>query len=189
MSLTYDQLRTAVDGGAAGIRARTDLEPLGGLGTKVFPPTYSVATNAETKYAVETRTVVAADGTRHDVIDRVVLDSVSSQANRVEEALLEAITAGDLTAPVTAVDFAGAGLAGLDLITDYEAPHRIFDALLRDSFDGDGLFRNGPVGRAITEATTRNAAAIFHHSPHTLVLGGWDSTGPKGGRGRSTSGP
>lgn len=183
MSLTYDQLRGAVDGGAVGIRANIELEPLGGSGAKVFPPTYSVENRAETKYAVETRTVVAPDGTSTDVVDRVVLDSVSSQANRIEEALLDAYGAGDLAVPVTAVDFAAAGLAGLDRITDYEAPHRIFDALLRDSFDGDELFRNGPVGKAITEATARNAAAVFHHSPHTLLLGGWDSTGPKGGRG------
>jgi CRISPR-associated protein Csb1 len=54
---------------------------------------------------------------------------------------------------------------------------------LRDSFDGADLFRHGPTGRAITEATNRNASALFHHSPHTLVFGGWDSTGPKGGRG------
>ncbi len=183
MSLTYDDLRSAVDGTAVGIRAHIELEPLGGAGTKVFPPTYSVGPSAETKYAVETRTVVAPSGMRSEVIDRVVLDSVSSQANRIEEALLDAITAGSLEAPVTAVDFGAAGLAGLGRITDYEAPHRIFDALLRDSFDGDDLFRNGPSGRAVTEASSRNAAAMFHHSPHTLVLGGWDSTGPKGGRG------
>jgi CRISPR-associated protein Csb1 len=183
MSLTYDQLRAAVDSGAVGIRARTELEPLGGAGTKVFPPTYSPESNAETKYAVELRTVVAPDGKVTELVDRVVLDSVSSQANRIEEALLDAITAGDLAAPVTAVDFGAAGLAGLDRITDYEAPHRIFDALLRDSFDAENLFRNGAAGRAITEASSRNAAALFHYSPHTLVLGGWDSTGPKGGRG------
>lgn len=183
MTISYSQLRDAVDGGAVGIRARTDLEPLGGTGSKVFPPTYSVADNAQTRYAVEERVVVGPDGTRSKVVDRVVLDSVSSQANRIEEALLEAIRAGDLFAPVTTVDFGGAGLAGIDQITDYDAPHRIFDALLRDSFDGDDLFRNGTAGRAITEASSRNAAAVFHHSPHTLVLGGWDSTGPKGGRG------
>jgi CRISPR-associated protein Csb1 len=183
MSLTYDQLRAAVDGGAVGVRAHIELEPLGGTGTKVFPPTYSVERSATTQYAVEVRKVVGADGRMVEVADRVVLDSVSSQANRIEEALLDAITSGDLAAPVTAVDFGAAGLAGLDRITDYDAPHRIFDALLRDSFDGDDLFRNGPTGRAITEASSRNAAALFHHSPHTLVLGGWDSTGPKGGRG------
>lgn len=183
MSLTYDQLRAAVDGGAVGVRARIELEPLGGAGSKVFPPTYSPENNAETRYAVEGPKVRRPDGRYEIVPERVVLDSVSSQANRIEEALLDAITAGDLAAPVTAVDFAGAGLAGLDRITDYEAPHRIFDALLRDSLDGDDLFRNRPVGRSITEATARNAAALFHHSPHTLLLGGWDSTGPKGGRG------
>jgi CRISPR-associated protein Csb1 len=45
------------------------------------------------------------------------------------------------------------------------------------------LFRNGPTGRAITESQSRDAAAVFHHSPHTLVFGGWDSTGPRGGLG------
>ena len=29
----------------------------------------------------------------------------------------------------------------------------------------------------------RDAAALYHHSPHTLVFGGWDSTGPRGARG------
>lgn len=181
--ITYSQLRDAVGGGAAGIRARIELEPLGGPGSKVFPPTYSVADNAQTKYAVEERVVIGSDGARTTITDRVVLDSVSSQANRIEEALLDAIRSSSLAAPVTSVDFSAAGLTGIDQITDYDAPHRIFDALLRDSFDGDDLFRSGPAGRAITEASSRNAAALFHHSPHTLVLGGWDSTGPKGGRG------
>ena len=86
--------------------------------------------------------------------------------------------------PVTSVDFTQApNLVGLDRISDYEAPHRIFDALLRDSYDGEQLFRNGRVGRAITEARPRDAAALYHHSPHTLVFGGWDSTGPRGGLG------
>ncbi|MGH3267050.1 MAG: type I-G CRISPR-associated protein Cas7, partial [Trebonia sp.] len=61
--------------------------------------------------------------------------------------------------------------------------HRIFDSLLRDSYDGEDLFRNGAVGRAITGAKPRDAAALYHHSPHTLVFGGWDSTGPRGGLG------
>jgi CRISPR-associated protein Csb1 len=74
-------------------------------------------------------------------------------------------------------------LAGFDRISDYEAPHRIFDALLRDSYDGEHLFRNGPAGIAITEARPRDAAGLYHHSPHTLVFGGWDSTGPRGGLG------
>ena len=210
MSLTYDELRAGVAGAAVGIRCRTVLQPLGGRGDKVFPPTYGVPDNAETRYATEERyippengdsgsgsqavtpgsvasqasRVPSEDGGSGSVSRSVVLDSVASQANRLELALLEAIRQGDLAAPVTSVDFRPIPeLAGLDRISDYEAPHRIFDALLRDSYDGEHLFRNSPAGRAITGARPRDAAALYHHSPHTLVFGGWDSTGPRGARG------
>jgi CRISPR-associated protein Csb1 len=179
MSLGYQELRDGVAGGAVGVRCRTVLQPLGGPGDKVFPPTYAVAESAETKYAIEQRRMPGTG----EVVQSVVLDSVASQANRLELALLDAIRSGELAAPVTSVDFGASGLAGLDKISDYEAPHRIFDALLRDSFDGDQLFRNGAVGRAITEARPRDAAAIYFHSPHVLLFGGWDSTGPRGGAG------
>lgn len=181
MSLNYDHLYEAVTGGSVGFRARLELEPLGGPGDKIFPPTYGTPESAETRYAVEERTLPGPEGPT--TVLSVVLHSVAGQANHQEGALLDAVRSGVLTAPVTSVDFAGRGLFGIDRISDYEAPHRIFDALLRDSFDGDDLFRHGPTGRAITEATSRNASALFHHSPHTLVFGGWDSTGPKGGRG------
>jgi CRISPR-associated protein Csb1 len=182
MSLTYGELRGGV-GDAVGVRCRTVLQPLGGLGDKVFPPTYGVPDNAETKYATERRRIPNADGSGDEAVRSVVLDSVASQANRLELALLDAIRRGDLLAPVTAVDFTQSGLTGIDKISDYEAPHRIFDALLRDGYDGEHLFRNGAIGRAITQARPRDAAALYHHSPHTLVFGGWDSTGPRGGAG------
>lgn len=181
MPLTYEQLRTAVTGDTAGARSTISLEPLGGPDDKVFPPTYGVG-ERELRYAVEKRVVTDGDGVKATV-ESVVLDSVASQANRLELALLESIRHGELAAPVTAVNFAAHGLYGIDRISDYEAPHRIFDALLRDSFDGDALFRDGEVGRAITDAVPRNATALLRNSPHTLVFGGWDSTGPKGGRG------
>ncbi|MGH3299222.1 MAG: type I-G CRISPR-associated RAMP protein Csb1/Cas7g [Trebonia sp.] len=183
MAISYSELRDGVAGAAVGIRCRTELQPLGGAGDKVFPPTYAPDSDARTKYALEERLVPSADGATSEVVQAVVLDSVASQANRFELALLEAIRRGDLAMPVTSVDFAGSGLAGLDKVSDYEAPHRIFDSLLRDSYDGENLFRNGAVGRAITGAKPRDAAALYHHSPHTLVFGGWDSTGPRGGHG------
>jgi CRISPR-associated protein Csb1 len=184
MALTYEELRSDVAGGAVGIRCRTVLEPLGGPGDKVFPPTYGVPENAETKYATENRYVPSEGGSAGAVVPSVVLDSVASQANRLELALLGAIRRGELAAPVTSVDFRPVdGLAGLDRISDYEASHRIFDALLRDSYDGEHLFRNGVAGIAVTGARPRDAAGLYHHSPHTLVFGGWDSTGPRGGLG------
>lgn len=183
MALTYGELREGVEGGAVGVRCRIALQPLGGPADKVFPPTYGVPDSAETKYATEKRRLPGSDGGAGMVVQSVVLDSVASQANRLELALLDAIRGGELAAPVTSVDFTHSGLTGVYKISDYEAPHRIFDALLRDSFDGDQLFRNGPVGRAITGARPRDAAALYYHSPHTLVFGGWDSTGPRGGLG------
>lgn len=183
MSLTYGDLRDGVAGQAVGVRCRTRLQPLGGPGDKVFPPTYGDSGNAQTRYAIEDRYAPSPESTSGSVSQSVVLDSVASQANRLELALLDAIRRGDLPLPVTSVDFRSSGLIGIDRISDYEAPHRIFDALLRDSYDGEHLFRNGPVGRAITEARPRNAVGLYYHSPHTLVFGGWDSTGPRGGLG------
>jgi CRISPR-associated protein Csb1 len=184
MSLTYDELHAGVAGDTVGIRCRTVLQPLGGQSDKVFPPTYGILDNPETRYAIEERYVPSENGGSGSVSRAVVLDSVASQANRLELALLDAIRRGDLAAPVTSVDFRPVPeLAGLDRISDYEAPHRIFDALLRDSYDQEHLFRNGPTGRAITDARPRDAAGLYYHSPHTLVFGGWDSTGPRGGQG------
>jgi CRISPR-associated protein Csb1 len=181
MSITYSELREGVAGKIAGIRAHNVLEPLGGPRDKVFPPTYGVPDSAPTRYAIEKRITAGETG---GAVESVVLDSVASQANRFELALLGAIRRGEAQIPVTSADFRSVhGLEGMDRISDYDAPHRIFDALLRDSYDGDYLFRHGPTGSAITEARPGNAAAIYHHSPHTLVFGGWDSTGPRGGLG------
>lgn len=183
MPLTFSELRDGVAGDVVGIRSRNVLEPLGGASDKVFPPTYGVADSAETKYATEKRRV-QENGANGEGVQSVVLDSVASQANRFELALLDAIRNGELSVPVTSVDFRPiSDLSGLDRISDYEASHRIFDALLRDSYDGDQLFRYGPAGKAVTLARPRDAAGLYHHSPHTLVFGGWDSTGPRGGLG------
>ena len=105
MSLRYRDLLSAVAGGAVGVRSRVELEPLGGAGDKVFPPTYGVPDNARTRYAVEKRVVINADGSMSSSVDSVVLDSVASQANLFELTLLDAIYAKLLATPVTAVDF------------------------------------------------------------------------------------
>jgi CRISPR-associated protein Csb1 len=81
MSLTYDQLLAFVRT-HAGIRAVTALEPLGGPGTKVFPPTYGVDDPAPvTRYAVEERIITDAEGGETRVVESVVLNSVAAQAH------------------------------------------------------------------------------------------------------------
>ena len=88
--------------------------------------------------------------------------------------------------PVIGVDFSGdKELADLGSVTSLQAPHRIADAILRDSTSSDGktLFRDMPEGRAFTEATVKDATAVYRLCPTALVFGVWDSTGPKGGMG------
>jgi CRISPR-associated protein Csb1 len=97
-TLTLDDLTIAVGGSAAAVRAVARLEPAGGTGDKVFPPTYMKEGQAKTRYACEQRRV---DGR---LVDTVLLDSVASQANRMEEALLEGWRAKELHFPVVWVD-------------------------------------------------------------------------------------
>lgn len=178
MTISLAELTDAVGGGAAGVRIVADLEPLGGDFQKVFPPTYG-ADSTGNKYPVELR----RSGNGQEVVS-VVLNSVAAQANLHELALLEAVRDGELPLPTTVADFTkDPATAGYGRISDLEAPHRIADAIFRDSLDGDVLFRLGGAGRAVTDATPRNAAGIAHHAPAALLFGLWDSTGPRGGRG------
>jgi CRISPR-associated protein Csb1 len=118
-------------------------------------------------------------------VSTVLLDSVASQANRMEEALLEAFRRGELNLPVVEVDFTSSpAVADLDRITSLNAPHRIADALLRDSIDAQGRpFRQTPIGMACTDARPNHATGMYVYCPTALVFGVWDSTGPKGGLG------
>ncbi len=83
--LTLDRLKDAVEGSAAAFRCRRRLQPAGGEGDKVFPPTFAGAV-----YAIEQRRVPGRDAP----VICVLLDSVQSQANRMELALQDAIDGG-----------------------------------------------------------------------------------------------
>src|SRR5882672_6429990 len=147
--LTLDILRDAVTGTAAAFRCVTKYQPAGGPGEKVFPPTYVGGV-----YAMEQRRI---DGV---VVPCVLLDSVQSQANRMEEALLRAYEEGQLRFPLMAVDFSrredGSAqndmkIARIGRITTLDAPHRIADAIFRDSVLDNGTvipFRESREGRA-----------------------------------------
>ena len=178
--LTFERLRDAVAGDTVALRSRTTLQPAGGEGDKVFPPSYAVDGRADHKYAVEERQVGGSD----KVSVTVLLDSVASQANRAELALLDGWERGELVLPVPYVDFSDdGGATDYEKLTVLEAPHRFADAIFRDSLFEGTLFRLSEVGRAITDATPRNATDLFCYSPTSLLFGMWDSTGPKGGLG------
>ncbi len=87
--------------------------------------------------------------------------------------------------PVPYVDFSTeqGEFDDIGRLTVLEAPHRLADAIFRDSLLDGTLFRLSEVGRAITNAQLRNATALFRYAPTALLFGQWDSTGPKGGLG------
>lgn len=172
--LALAALHSAVSGSAAAFRSRTRLQPAGGEGDKVFPPTYAGAV-----YAKEERQI---NGLK---VPCVLLDSVQAQANRLEEALQRAIDSGRLKdVPVLNVDFTGLGLLDeVGRISSLEAPHRIADAILRDSLHAGQPFRKSELGKSLDQASLQNATPLYKLCPTALIFGLWDSTGPKGGLG------
>ena len=172
--LDFVSLKKAVTENAAAFRSRTRLQPAGGEGDKVFPPTYAGAV-----YAKEDRQINGAK------VPCVLLDSVQAQANRLEEALQRALDSGTLKSiPVLNVDFTGIGLLDeVGRVSSLEAPHRIADAILRDSLHNGQSFRKSELGKSLDQASLQNATPLYKLCPTALIFGLWDSTGPKGGLG------
>ncbi len=183
--LTLEALQRATTRASA-IRAVLTLQPAAGKGAKVFPSTYGASQDGrdkdrfgETKYAVEERRV---DGR---TVACALLDSVASQANRMEQALLAGWERGEFDFPVLQVDFTEADLPErIGVISALDAPHRVYDAIFRDSVDAGGvLFRYTDAGKQLTAASPRDATALYQYCPTALIFGAWDSTGPRGGMG------
>lgn len=164
MNLNLEQLRTAIAGNTAAIRRKIHLMPAEGPGGKIFPPTHVGGI-----YAWEQRRL--ADG---KTVNTVLLDSVQSQANRMEQALLRAYQAGQLKLPMIQMDFSER-FPDVGIITTLDAPHRIADAIFRESKFEERRFRDSEIGQAFISSTTRNATGLFRYCPHALIFGVWDS--------------
>jgi CRISPR-associated protein Csb1 len=82
------------------------------------------------------------------------------------------------------VDFTGLGLLDeVGRVSSLEAPHRIADAILRDSLHDGHPFRKSELGKSLDQASLQNATPLYKLCPTALIFGLWDSTGPKGGLG------
>jgi CRISPR-associated protein Csb1 len=156
--LTLKHLRDTVGGSAAAFRCRRRFQPAGGEGDKVFPPTF-----AGKVYAVEQRHVPG----RVEPAVCVLLDSVQSQANRMELALQEALDEGKIKIPVLEVDFTEYGPTGD--IEDDEKKGRLLDAVGKVS---SLRFRIGL--QTLSCATARSEASILENQkrerPSTLSV-------------------
>lgn len=174
-TLTFEVLKEAVAGGSAAFRCRTKLGAIGEDGDKVFPSTYAGGV-----YAVEDRRIEGR------VVRCVVLDSVQSQANRMEELLQEAFLPNwreipkDGTPPTCDLPIVAVHVGRHGWITSLTAPHRIHDAILRDCELNGTRFRDTPTGQAIVAARLHNATAFYRFCPTSLLFGTWDSTAGEG---------
>jgi len=183
-SWSFEELRSAVAGTACALRCRAKLQPAGGEGTKVFPPTYAGAV-----YAVEQRRLPGRD----EPVTCVLLDSAQSQANRMEAALQQAVDEGRIQLPLIEVDFSEANQKLLkpidDRVTSLTVPHRLADAILRDSLltdDGDDrgkLFRDSSLAERWRRSSPANATAIYELCPTALLFGVWGAPEKPGGLG------
>lgn len=174
MKIDLQTLKDAVGGTAAAFRSVTDYQPAGGPGDKIFPPTYEGG-----KYATEER----INPETGEIRPCVLLDSVQSQANRMELALLQAHRDEKVKLPLLITRFNQPVLLKKFSVSSLEAPHRIADALFRDSLLGEKMFRKSSKGAILDNAGIQNATGLFGLCPTSLIFGLWDSTGPRGGLG------
>jgi CRISPR-associated protein Csb1 len=176
MTLTAARLRAAVDGNASAVRILTRLAPAGGEGDKVFPPTYKHPDDDRAMYAVETRRIGGRE------VRTVLLDSVASQANRMEEALLRAVEKEECNLPVLSVTIPRAG-GTATRVTVLDAPHRLTDAIFRDSNHEGKRFRESPLRKLLAAARADNATPLLRFCPTALIFGYWDSQSGSGTHG------
>lgn len=174
-ALNLTELAHAVSSTGAAFRCRFRLQPDGGDGGKVFPPTYAGGV-----YAVEDRRI---DG---KVVRCVLLDSVQSQANRFEELLMNAFlpewreAAADNLPSTCDLPMIAVHVENHGWITSLTAPHRVHDAILRDSEIDGRRFRDTDIGKAIVAARVHSATAFYRYCPTALLFGTWDSTAGEG---------
>jgi CRISPR-associated protein Csb1 len=171
MGMSISDLQHAV-ANASVIRLSVDLSPLTPDGL-VYPPTYAA---------------IKKDGLPHidlrkcwvdgEVRDVVVLDSVQSQANRVEQAILAARQDQRLAYPNIFLSFPDDASE-----PDYsvlQLSHRVFDVTLQCATLQSQPFFETETGQRLRASRPSNATALFELAPLTLLLGAWDSHGGGG---------
>ena len=176
--LTLRRLRQAVARDSA-IRRTLHLQPANGLGAQILPPTYPVSGPDEPP-----RYVYGRRRDDHDDGWYAVVHSVRGEAKRLKQVLRE-VADDDARPPIpcVSVHVATPGLSSLERITSIDAPHGVYDAVVRNALlDGVPFMQSGE-GRRLAAATKRDATAVLELAPSALVFGAWNSDGEDRGQG------
>lgn len=167
-------------GGPSALSEVTELEPAGGPQALVAPAKYASQNRAT--YVFERRFLADGNGKEGMPVNTVLIDSRTSEANRIEQALQMGIESGQSTLckmPTMQVEYTLKDDASKLIESDLELPHRAFDAHFRLGFDCENPARSfieNPDYIAARNSTPADASALFKISPITVLLGGWDST-------------
>ena len=165
MSELYSLISSAV-ANASAMRIVVRLRPANADGL-VYPPTYE-----------QGRHIFRPAWIEGQEREAVLLDSVQSQANRIELAVLDAYRRGQIEYPD--IELVVNAQTGKEVYSVLELSHRVYDAALRMSTIDNIPFSESEIGKAIHSARTEKASQLYKHAPMTLTLGGWDSHGGGG---------
>lgn len=160
------------DADVAAIVISERLRPVQGARGVFFPPTFAATRRGKSDYQIDRFGPRADDpegAQTEDVIaSRCTVDSVPSQANRLEARLLK--YSGSLIPKVT-ITGSRVGQGSIDLL---EVGHRVGDAVVRYSRNGD---KDGfePFEAALQAYVKGDAAPLARLAPTSLVFGHWDS--------------
>ncbi len=145
----------------AAIVLREYLRPIGGYDTPIFPPTFAMREKLQrTPYNIDTR----KDGTTVCLVD-----SVPSQANRLEP-IFDDYSNPRLVRKVNVNVTSGRGKkATTTTINLLNVGHRVADAIVRFSDKADDI------ATALREHEAGNSVALAKDFPTSIVFGAWNS--------------
>ncbi|MBV6522894.1 MAG: hypothetical protein MNPFHGCM_03044 [Gemmatimonadaceae bacterium] len=170
----YDDLLKD-DADVAAIVIRERLRPVQGARGVFFPPTFAASGRGKSDYQLdwfaprdEDRKTPEAAANEGVIANRCTVDSVPSQANRLEARLLKY---SGTSIPKVTITGSRVGQASIDLL---EVGHRVGDAVVRYSKNGE---KDGfePFEAALQSYVKGDAAPLAKLAPTSLVFGHWDS--------------
>ncbi|MCC7416968.1 MAG: type I-U CRISPR-associated protein Cas7 [Acidobacteria bacterium] len=175
----YDDLLRD-DANVAAILIRERLRPVQGPRGVFFPPTFAATGRGKSDYQIDRFGPRAEDpeGAQKDsvIANRCTVDSVPSQANRLEARLLKY---SGTSIPKVTISGSRVGQGSIDLL---EVGHRVGDAVVRYSkvnvtINGQEEERDGfePFEAALQAYVKGDAAPLAKLAPTSLVFGHWDS--------------
>ncbi|HEY0872276.1 MAG TPA: type I-U CRISPR-associated RAMP protein Csb1/Cas7u [Vicinamibacterales bacterium] len=157
----------------AAIVIRERLRPVQGSRGVFFPPTFAaIGQGKKSDYHIDRFGPRADDpeGAQKDglIASRCTVDSVPSQANRLEARLLQY---SGTSIPKVTITGSRVGQGAIDLL---QVGHRVGDAVVRYSKNGD---KDGfePFESALQAYVKGDAAPLARLAPTSLVFGHWDS--------------